>query len=448
MAKTLQKLKEKESIGRITTLVLIYFLYLYSFKLPGLPFGSVLPVLCLLVVYTAFMLITGTAFQGKLKTVQMLRSYLLWNVFLIIYVTCILQFYGSGNGITPINDYMQMLIILPLIFVSGNVILRNVEELMLALYIGVIIQSIIIIAALFLPTLTIFLFQLFPESKHVTDVFGGLDLTVSAGYNIGLGVFGSAGSLKLAMGQIAACYFLLKSRDTRLFYHLLIFLIISIATSTVSRTGLLISISGFLSVIIAKTKQGGLRSIGFVFATFLLIYVGYYIVSDILSSRFLGDTFQRIINTSEEGLYETYFKGFFGESGDNIIPPICAETIIGLGIVQGVSGSGITTITDGGFLRNYSAMGLIVAFFNYLIIAKILIKQYKAYNSVEYKGIILYIILIFLIGEFKQSFIYYNFPMCFSFLIFSLIEREGKNKFFIRINNTKGYSTAITNRPF
>ena len=187
---------------------------------------------------------------------------------------------------------------------------------------------------------------------------------------------------------------------------------------------MLISVVGLLCVIIAKRKQGGGRAIKFVIHVCALLFIGYIIVIKLLPFDFIEDTFQRLIDTADNGIYDTYFRGYTGEGGVNTIPPLCSETLIGLGITTGVSGSGIITITDGGFLRNYSAMGLIVAIINYFIIIIIFLKQHKSYKSIIFKSIIMFMLLILLIGEFKEYYIYYVSPMCFFFLIFNLMEKE------------------------
>lgn len=424
MVKSLRNTNIVDGFGRTAFLVLIYFIFLYNFKVPGFPFGTVVLFLLFCIAYIGYSFFKGKIKQEKLRTSKMLISYLLWNVFLIIYVFGLLEVFGRGDGTTPFKEYIEMLIILPLFYISGKAIFRNTEELMKILYIGVVIQSIIIIVALFSPILSIGLTLLFPEGAYNTDIFGGFEMAIAKGYKVGLGVFSSAGSLKMAIGQIGACYFLIKSRDSKLVYHLVLYLFIAVATSLVARTGLLISVVGLLCVIIAKRKQGGARAIKFVILVCALSFIGYIIVIKLLPFDFIEDTFQRIIDTADNGIHDTYFRGYTGEGGDNTIPPLCPETIIGLGITTGVSGSGITTITDGGFLRNYSAMGLIVAIINYLMITIIFKKQFKAYKSQVYKGIIIFMFLVLLIGEFKEYFIYYVSPMCFFFLIFNLMEKE------------------------
>ena len=292
------------------------------------------------------------------------------------------------------------------------------------LYIGVAIQAIIIIAALFLPTLAIALSLLFPEGSYNTEKMGGFEGAINYGYKVGLGVFTSLGCLKMALGQIGACFFLIKSRGLKLFFHLIMYLLIAVATTAVARTGMLISAVGLLSVFIAKNKQGGHRALGFVFLLLFLLFLGYFLLTFLFATDFLENTFVRLVRTVDNGLYGSFFEDYSGGGGMNVIPPICFETIIGLGITYGTSGSGITTITDGGFMRNYSAMGLIVVIVNYLIISFFFLKQYKVSKSFEYKGVISYLFIVLLIGEFKEYYIYYFSPMCIAFLIFNLIERS------------------------
>lgn len=426
MAKIYKKVNFDDNIVRTSFFVLIYFLFLYTFKVPSMPFGTVLPVLCVLTFYLSYALLRGKVRLENTITSKSVRLYILWNFFLLLYVSCLLQVNGNdyGENLTPIKDYIQMMIILPIFYISGRLLFRDLGDLMKILYIGVIIQSIIILAALFSPILTIGLTLLFPEGSYNTDQYGGFEQVISMGYKVGLGVFSSGGSLKMAIGQIGACYFLINSQGAKLRYHLIIYLLIAVATSIVARTGLLISVVGLFSVFIAKRKIEGHCALGFVSLVLLFILLGYSITVLYFSTDFLEDTFQRLIKTADKGIYDTYFRGYSGEGGDNVIPPICLETIFGLGITYGKTRSGITSITDGGIMRNYSAMGLIIAFINYITIAYILFKHKKTTKSYGHKIIILFIFLVLLIGEFKEYYIYYISPMCFCFLILSLIDRE------------------------
>lgn len=417
-------IRKLSDLGRTVTLVLICFMFLYTFIIPGLPVGTFMVVLCFLFFYTFYEFIKGNFRFERLRTTKMVRSYWLWNVFLIIYIFCLLQLFGSGNGTTPLKDYLQMLIVLPFFYFWGTRVFKNMEDLMKILYIGVIIQSFIIIVALFSPSLSIGLSLLFPEDAYNTGENGGFEETIKYGYHVGLGVYSSAGVLKMAVGQIGACYFLMKSRGGKFVFHLVLYLVISVAATVVARTGLLISVAGLIPVFITKKKEGGNQAIKYIFLFSFLLLISFVILTSYIPTDFLEDIFKRISRTIENGLYGSFFEKYSGNSGGNVIPPISLETIIGLGITNGTSGSGITTITDGGFMRNYSSMGIIVAFLNYYIIASYFIKRFKSSKSSIYKNTILFTIIVFLIGEFKEYYIYYLSPICLFFLIFYLTERD------------------------
>ena len=427
MINSYQRRNTRMNLAWTLVLALIYFLFLFPFQVPGLPVGSVMPIIVFFAFCSIYAFKKKTFKKKDLKTTKMVGKYWWWNVFLIVYVWLVLQIFGKGDGNTPFNGYTQMLIILPLFYISGNMFFRNTEDLMRILYLTAIAQSIIIFAAVFSPVLQALLFILIPEGSYNTEYFGGMDMITRSGYHIGLGAFTSAGSLRMAIGQVGACYFLIKSRGHSLFMHLVIFLLIAVATSIVARTGLIVSALGLMSVYYAKRKQGDKRIIGFVVLFFVVISVGFIFITNVFSDVFLGDTFKRLIDTADEGLYDTYFRGYTGEGGNNTIPPISLETLIGLGITYGVSGSGIVTITDGGFMRNYSAMGLIVAIVNYFLLFSIFIKQYKACKSFDNKGLIIYMFLVLLVGEFKEYYIYYVAPICFMFLILNTIEKDERN---------------------
>ena len=128
----------------------------------------------------------------------------------------------------------------------------------------------------------------------------------------------------------------------------------------------------------------------------------------------------------DNGISEAYFKGYTGEESTNKIPPITPETIVGLGIFKGISGCGIEVQGDGGFLKNYFTMGLIVGGINYLLIFGFLRKGYKKSKFILYRCLIIFLFVYLIIGEVKEYFVYQYYYMCFMFLILYLIEKEEK----------------------
>ena len=419
-----QKESERTNPIRVLFLTFIYFPFLFPVSIPGVSVGTAFLTLGIMVAYAVVDSNMKAFSFGKSRTSNMLKSYLWWTIFLILYVSFLQQLNGILDGSSPIGEYINMLIMLPVFFITGKYIFNSLKELMLILYLCGVIQSIIIIVAKVSPIVNIGLLLLFPEGAFESDTRGGIEQLVMEGYSLGFGVITSAGCLRVAIAQIGSLYFLIHSKGGKQIFHLILYLLITIATSLLARTGLLISIVGLLCVVWVRMKQGGGRGPKFILLISSSVVVGIIIINHFFTIDFLEEIFQRFVFLFENGIHDSYFRGYLGEGGDNTIPPISPETIIGLGITYGTSGNGILTITDGGFMRNYSAMGLIVVIINYVLIFNYFRKCYNYSRNIINKTLILFMFSIFLIGEFKETFIYYIFSMCFVFLIFSLIERE------------------------
>lgn len=419
-----QKESERANLLRVLFLTFIYFLFLFPVSIPGVPVGTAFIALGMMVAYTVVYSNMQAFSFGKSRTSKILKSYLWWTIFLILYVSVLQQLNGIIDGSSPIGEYINMLVMLPVFYVTGKYIVNNLKELMLVLYLCGVIQAIIIVVARFSPIINIGLLLLFPEGAFESDTRGGVEQLVMEGYSVGFGVITSAGCLRVAIAQIGSLYFLIHSKGGKQIFHLILYLLITIATSLLARTGLLISVIGLLCVVWLKMKQGGGRAPKFILLILTVVVVGIIIINLFFTIDFLEEIFQRFVFLFENGVHDSYFRGYLGEGGDNTIPPISPETIIGLGITYGTSGNGISTITDGGFMRNYSAMGLIVAIINYVLIFNYFRMSYNYSRNLNNKALILFMSSIFLIGEFKETFIYYIFSMCFILLVFNLIERD------------------------
>lgn len=416
----------KSSFGRILLLAIIYFLYIYSFQIPGLPHGIVFyrVAVVLLFAYTCMSSNMKAVAIGSSVTSKMVKKYLWWNVFLCLYVLFLLSIYGSGDGITPIPRFINMLIVLPLFFITGKYIFRNVDELMRVLYIGCVIQAIIIILATTIPALETALKLFFLGSSDLEEL-DKVERMISSGYNIGFQCFTSQGSLKMAVGEIGACYILMKDNGKKFFINLLLFLVITFASSLLSRTGLFISIACLLVVLLNKRKQGVKGYTSAIIIILIAYLLSSFILSSFSSNSYLSEKFNRYVSLFSEGGGEAYFLDWGGQgSGDNVIPPLSFETLIGLGIEKGVSGTGIRTIVDGGFLSNYSSIGLIATIINYLIIFSFIIRQYKFTKDQKYKGVIVIFLIILIMGEIKEHFVHQLYFMCLMFLFFYLSEKD------------------------
>ena len=419
--------KGKSSIGRIAFLTLFYFFYIYSFQIPGMPHGVIYYRVALVLMF-AYACISSNMHAvnfGNLRTSKMVKKYLGWNVFLLAYVGLILWSFGRGSGYSVLPSYINMFIILPLFFISSKYIFRNVEEVMTVLYIGCIIQALIIIVATLNPSLETALKYLYLMSDSDVESVDNIERMVSGGYHMGFQCFTSQGVLKMAMGLMGACYFMMKSNGPKFVLHLLVYLFITVASSLLARTGMFISLFCLLVVFLYKGKRGTKGLANSILIILMATVVVGYIVSNFSSNSFLNENFGRYIGMFTNGLEETYFDEWRGQGmGSNVVPPISYNTIIGLGIKNGVSGAGVETVVDGGFLINYSSMGLIMAIVNYLIVFLFFFKQHRFNSSHLYKSMILIMFIIFVIGEIKEHYLYQFYYISFMFLIFYLMEKE------------------------
>lgn len=416
----------KSSIWRILFLTIIYFFYFYGFRIPGLPpsLSYYRLAAVLLFLYTCVASNKAAGF-GNTQTSRMVKKYLWWNVFLLIYVGFILLTFGPGNGLSALPSYVNMLFILPLFFISGKYVFRNIEELMTILYIGCIIQAVIIIFATFIPSLETALKYIYIGTVEDVDRLETTERMIMSGYHMGFQCFTSQGSLKMAIGGIGACYFLMKSTGRKFLMHLMLFVLITFATSLLSRTGLFISISCLFIVFLNRQKQGSKRFATSFFIVLVVFLIGSFIVDNFTSNKYLNENFGRMSTLFSNGIMDTYFNEWMGEGeGGNVVPPISSYTLWGLGIRKGISGAGIETTVDGGFLINYSSMGLIMAIINYLIVFSFYSKQYHFTKNSVFKSLVIILFIILIMGEIKEHFIYQLHYMCIMFVTFYLMEKE------------------------
>lgn len=414
--------------SRILFLSFLYFCFIYSFRVPGLPVNieAYHVVLVGLFIY-AFLQAGFNVFRfGKFNSSRSVKKYLLWNVFLIVYISLLFSTIGEGEGMNPLPQFYLMIIILFLFFLSGKYVFGSLYELMLIFYIVGIAQSIIVFASTLFPSFENIMKAIKVASSSYGDNILFDDMIKYSGYHIGLSCFTSQGSLKFAISQISSCYFLIISNDKKIKKHIALFFLITIATSLVARTGFFISLVCLAVVFHAKLRQGSAGLMKYLSIIIISILVLVVFSSIFLSSDFLSNIFVRFTVLFDRGLEGAFLNSYLGETGDNAIPEISPETIIGLGIYGGTSASGIRAVADGGFISNYISFGLIVCVINYIIIFGFFIKSYKNIVYWKYKYIIFFIFCVFLIGEFKERYIYLYYFMCFAFMAFYLIEKEEK----------------------
>ena len=400
------------------------FLFIYTFQIPGLP-QIFLSYRCVVVLGFIYAFIFGAKVLHPTTSISdnLVSNYSIWNVFLTIYVIMILELFGHGKGTSheSTNDYINMFIVLPLFYYSGKRIFRDLDDLMWVLRTVGLMQSLIILLGTLIPEINSTLIIL--NSDSAFSEAGRMDNMIASGYHLGFKCFTSLGSMQLALSQIAACYFLFRNSNI---VNLVFFLLISVSSVLLSRTGFLVALICLLFFLFNKANKNRWNlffSIIFLTGAFLVVIS----FSNFDYGEFFRVNFNRLFILFENGLYESYFEIYIGANDENQIPPLSIYTIIGTGITSGVSGANIIVNCDGAFLRNYAAMGFVISIVNYYLLFSFFYKIYKYSKIKTNKLLILVVALIWFVGEFKEYFTYQVYYMCFIMLIFSFIERTEIN---------------------
>lgn len=409
-------------------LSILLFAFIYTFQLPGLPRGvlSYRVVLILLFVYAVFFKQNSSIGRTQISA-EIVKGYVSWNVFLTIYVIMILTVFGhAGVGShESTNDYVNMVIVLPLFYYAGRRIFKSLDDFMWVMCAVGLIQSFIIIAGTMSPAINAALTLINSDSSFAEDE--RMEYMMASGYHLGFKCFTSLGSLQMAISQIAAWYFIERKNNL---YAFLAFLVISFSSALVSRTGLLIAVVCIVFVFLGNNKKSKkIIVLGSILSVLAVVLLNAMSVINI--SEFVEVNFNRFKVLFENGIYDSYLKVYLGNdsANKNYIPPISIYTILGLGITNGVSGTGIRVAADGAFLRNYAAMGLIVVTINYLLLYSFFRKIKKKSKLRFHRLQITLIGIVWFIGEFKEYFTYQIYFMCLAMLIFSFIENcENKKR--------------------
>ncbi len=412
--------REKGWIKKIVLVILI-FMFIYSFTInPENPSLSSSRISCIAI------FIWGFFSQKKIFTISIGRSYperaftnyLLVNVILLLYTSFILLIWGSGSGETVTNIYLNILTFSVAFYYGSKYIFDDEEEFMQIIMIVSIIQSFVVFFSVLSPSVYSWIREYFYSNSYF-ELTG--KLSSMRGYALGIGCITSKGSQKLSLGIVACVYFILKRKKNM--KYLIAMLIITLASTAVSRTGLIYTLIAFLYLFKSATKKT--QSIILKSASILLLGVLCVFIFDLQST--LITIFWRLSFLFQGGIVD-FFKSYFNGT-DTIIPNISIETLVGTGVWSGMSGSGLSINADGGFFRTYFSLGLICAIAYYIFFLYNFCFGFKSVKVNERRICKLSLIFI-LIGEFKEPLLFdwYYQTLIFLFMYLSI---KNSNSFLV-----------------
>lgn len=347
-----------------------------------------------------------------------LKKYIYLCVFLTIFSFLQLRVIGKVEGVHLFDAMLNIALFGLPVYWALIKIYSCLDDLMHVLIIVTAIQTVIIILCLSNDS--------FAALMDLTFNFSEKDEGNSflrSSYAGGIGCIAAPGAILYSLGLFASSYLYVIKRKL---YYLLIFTVFAIVSTMIARTGLLFDIICILYIL--KEGKSLKKAVSFAIPGVVVLLIGFSIISTNSKEGFLDDRYKRYISLKEEGLRESFFEGYFKDD-ETYYPSLSLETLFGTGMLYGKSGRGDIVHVDGGPLRIYSAVGILLAIIVYIVIINILLNTSKVvhYNTRSY---FLYAFsIILLVADFKEPTFFTVWPMPIFFTI-AFLGLYGDNKWF------------------
>lgn len=333
-------------------------------------------------------------------------------VITFLYTLVISILIGFGNGTNYVFTSLDSLLFSILPFVAFLFFFDDIDELAKVIIIVTLLQALCVVLATFIPAVSVF----FTEVLGTDQGYGeNRDLELyRASYASGLSCFTSEGVCKFTIGLVACSY---KFLSTSKIKYIILYLLFSVVNAMLARTGLIMSLIGVIMMASYYLRKGRLKFSTFV-GLVVVTYVSFLIWNNMTSDFY--ERFKRFNELKEAEGFDNFFTAYL--SGE--FPPISLETIMGTSIISGVSGNGVRVHVDGGYLKNYVALGLPLAIFTYFYIFRSIFHVLKIFKNTCVYYVILFYFFYLLFAEFKEYFLLYRGSIMLFFLFAVLAEKK------------------------
>ncbi len=410
-----EKIKGNHYIERIfKSFVMFLFLFEINMSAWGFPTLATTRRIVVLLMFLWTIIFYDLPKMSNSRIGSSYKRYMLIHVGILLYVALITFMIGRGTGVHALDTSIKFLYMAVIGTYGLLGFFKNLEEFMQCLLIAVLAQGFFIV-----------LFAVAPSVKEAVDGFIGLQEDAESlwkrGYYTGLACHASLGMLKMMPGLIACGYFILtKPKNGK---YICFYIFITLTATVVARTGLVMGIVGMI-ILLTRLVVFDLKKFGKVVIIVVAMFVMGGIVINLLGAgQIVEDMFERLFYLFEVGGDEAFFDGYWGGK----VPAFSWKLLVGTGVTSGTSANGLTVNVDGGFLRNYVALGLPVALIFYITTLYYTLRPLKTIKDKNIRSIVIFFAAYFFIGEFKEYFLFsaYMFSVFFAFL--KLWERE-KNR--------------------
>lgn len=395
-------------------LLLLMYIYEFTFSTYGFPTYVTSRRVAVIVAICYLVVVHNRKKYVSKNLLQSLKVFFQINILLLMYSSLLIFIIGAGTGSHITIFIIQMILfgILP-VYLFAN-IFNCIEELASALLIVGVVQAVVTIVGLVNVD--------FGNYIYDTFVIAGAPDHRLNGYVGGIACITAPGFFHFSLSLIACLYFVLNRKA---FIYIPLYLLLSFVGVMYARTGLVISIGGLFFIYYVKSEVNDKKSlIGLTSILFGFILIGIYLFQ-MLNFDEIFD-FKRLQNLFEDGPFASFFDGYYhGETTK--IPPLSLEMFMGIGITSGISSSGIQINADGGFVRLYSAWGIIfsVLFYYYFFKSLYMINKRNIENRLA-RLLIYFFIFVILMAEYKEFMIYEQCLVCMFYLFVILENRSEK----------------------
>lgn len=403
------------------TVVTFFYIYQVNFSFLGIPPALHSRRIAAIIIVSSALILNTANKKSLLKhnpTYKYLRQYFFLCIFLIVFSYIQLISIGKIEGVHMFDTMMNIVLFGLPVFWAQTKIYSCIDDFLHILVFVTIIQSLFIVACLYNEAFATLMDMTFNFIEEGSDRMQRL----RGGYAGGIGCIAAPGAILYSLGLIACSYLYVNKRKTS---YLLLFAIFSIISSMIARTGLFFVLVCILYVL--KQSNNFKRILSFAIPGIIAIVLIFSFISSRSSSGFLNERYSRYVDLKDNGFRGDFFDGYIGAS-DTYYPKLSVETFFGTGMLSGKSGRGDVVNVDGGPLRVYSAIGLLLTIFVYLFIIRIMIRVSNIILKRKGQYLLFTLSVLLLMGDFKEPTLFsaWTMPMFFSFAYLSFTNPESQ----------------------
>lgn len=362
-----------------------------------------------LVVLVLYYMVKGYSLNLFLKD-HLLKNLIGLTCFCIVY-SYILLYINGGKG-DPIFVWYVYFLLYSLI---GSVLLAgffdwDYEKLLKAIVLVTVLQAIWCILTFYNDEFRLLNSALFKVSEDENIDFLDTQRLRS------IGGAGAALSVRLALSSFSMLFLLLKRKNILLYgIPLLLSFFAAFLAGTTGFLVCLVSIGVTIFLLFKGRKTGFIYATLIVLSLFFLYNKAGVLFDDSQYNRLTEKIVSLIQNKENDSTVQALTKG-------QEVSGLTLSTLVGTGLSRGTVPSGEVCYHDGGYIRNYFGLGLIVALVFYFTLYRMMFKVSRGLSKPIRLLLLTYIISCIII-EYKEPFIFSYIPF-FVFMILLLAERQ------------------------